>query len=77
VLWDWSIASSPRLYQVLTLYSVPGWNKNRFLFDLDAMGLMNAAMLFASDETSPGSHGERGTPERFKDAVWTVQKIPM
>jgi hypothetical protein len=41
------------------------------------MGLMNAAMLFASDETSPGSHGERGTPERFKDAVWTVQKIPM
>ncbi len=36
-----------------------------------------SVMLFASNETSPGTHAERETPERYKDAVWTVQDIAM
>ena len=38
---------------------------------------MKTVMLFRSDETIPGTHEERETPERYKDAVWTVQEIPM
>ncbi len=34
-------------------------------------------MLSTSDETSPGTHAERETPERYDEAVWPAQKIPM